>query len=134
MGQPTQAGIHRRLVVGWLSKGMGIGITFGKQILLVPVFLVLWGPMHLAASVGTPSVSVFSNRAKPGLWFPFGTRNRVFYPGLDWSGGTPPILRDAGGETNITLIPNEAVLEACCSLLQNPPIDEQVASRAASGS
>ena len=44
LAQPTQAGIHRRLVVGWISKGMGIGITFGEQILLVPVFLVLWGP------------------------------------------------------------------------------------------
>lgn len=42
--QPTQHGIHRRLVIGWLSKGMAITITFGEQILLVPVFLVLWGP------------------------------------------------------------------------------------------
>ena len=41
---PTQQGIHRRLVVGWLSKGMGVSITFGEQILLVPVFLILWGP------------------------------------------------------------------------------------------
>ena len=31
-------------MVGWLSKGMGITITFSEQILLVPVFLVLWGP------------------------------------------------------------------------------------------
>ena len=42
--QPTQHGIHRRLVIGWLSKAMGLTITFGEQILLVPVFLVLWGP------------------------------------------------------------------------------------------
>ena len=75
------------------------------------------GPMHLAASVGTPSVSVFSNRAKPGIWFPFGAHNRVFYPGLAWSGGAEPIFRDAAGETNITLIPIAPVLEACDSLL-----------------
>ena len=43
-GQPSQQGIHRRLVTGWLGKGMGLTITFGEQILLVPVFLVLWGP------------------------------------------------------------------------------------------
>ena len=42
--QPTQHGIHRRLVVGWLSKGMALTITFGEQILLVPVFLIVWGP------------------------------------------------------------------------------------------
>lgn len=79
------------------------------------------GPMHLAASVGTPSVSVFSNRAKPGTWFPFGAQNRVFYPGLTWSGATPPILRDAVGETNITLIPTAAVLDACDNLLKREP-------------
>ena len=76
------------------------------------------GPMHLAASVGTPSVSVFSNRAKPGIWFPFGAQNRVFYPGLAWSGGTEPIFRDAAGEANITLIPIAPVLEACDTLLE----------------
>ncbi len=76
------------------------------------------GPMHLAASAGTPSVSVFSNRAKPGIWFPFGAYNRVFYPGLAWSGGEPPVFRDVAGETNITLIPIAPVLDACDSLLR----------------
>jgi ADP-heptose:LPS heptosyltransferase len=37
------------------------------------------GPMHLAAAVGVPCVAVFSARAKPGVWFPFGSRNRVVY-------------------------------------------------------
>lgn len=75
------------------------------------------GPMHLAASVGTPSVTVFSRHARPGIWFPLGTHNRVFYPGLAWSGGAPPVFREAAGETNITLIPIAPVLEACDSLL-----------------
>jgi heptosyltransferase III len=76
------------------------------------------GPMHLAASVGTPAVAVFSNHAKPGLWFPHGSHHRVFYPGLSWSGGTPPVMRDARGETDITLIPLAPVLDACRSLLR----------------
>ena len=76
------------------------------------------GPMHLAASVGTPSVSVFSRHAKPGIWFPLGAHNRVFYPGLAWSGGAPPVFRDVAGETNITLIPIAPVLDACESLLK----------------
>lgn len=37
------------------------------------------GPMHLAVSVGTPSVAVFSARNKPGVWFPYGNFNRVIY-------------------------------------------------------
>ncbi|MGA8668835.1 MAG: glycosyltransferase family 9 protein [Terracidiphilus sp.] len=37
------------------------------------------GPMHLAASVGTPCVSVFSARNRPGIWFPFGNSHSVIY-------------------------------------------------------
>lgn len=38
------------------------------------------GPMHLAASVGTRCVAVFSRRNPPGQWFPFGKNHKIFYP------------------------------------------------------
>lgn len=41
---PGQEGIHRRLLVGWANKLVGLGINFGEQFLLVPVFLIFWGP------------------------------------------------------------------------------------------
>jgi heptosyltransferase-3 len=44
------------------------------------------GPMHLAASVGVPSVIVFSAHAKPGVWFPAGKRNQVIYHRTDCMG------------------------------------------------
>ena len=37
------------------------------------------GPMHLAASVGTPTISIFSAREQPGIWFPIGQEENVFY-------------------------------------------------------
>jgi heptosyltransferase-3 len=37
------------------------------------------GPMHLAASVGTPCVSIFAGNDRPGIWFPFGNTNEVIY-------------------------------------------------------
>jgi ADP-heptose:LPS heptosyltransferase len=37
------------------------------------------GPMHLAATVGTPCVVVFSARNRPGLWFPAGGIHTIFY-------------------------------------------------------
>jgi ADP-heptose:LPS heptosyltransferase len=37
------------------------------------------GPMHLAASVGTPCVAAFSARALPGIWFPTGRGHQVIY-------------------------------------------------------
>ena len=79
------------------------------------------GPMHLAASVGTPAVAVFSTHSHPGIWFPFGRRHRVFYPGLAWSGGDPPVRRKAAGEHNITQIPADQVLDAARSLLAHAP-------------
>ncbi len=37
------------------------------------------GPMHLAASVGTPVVAVFAARNIPRVWFPLGEQNEVVY-------------------------------------------------------
>jgi heptosyltransferase III len=37
------------------------------------------GPMHLAAAVGTTTIAVFSAREMPGIWFPFGQEDKVFY-------------------------------------------------------
>jgi heptosyltransferase-3 len=37
------------------------------------------GPMHLAASVGTPCVAIFAARNIPKQWFPFGSQHRVVY-------------------------------------------------------
>lgn len=76
------------------------------------------GPMHLAASMGTPAVAVFSRHARPGIWFPLGTAHRIFYPGLAWSGGDPPVTRDAAGETTIETIPAGQVTEACLDVLR----------------
>jgi ADP-heptose:LPS heptosyltransferase len=38
------------------------------------------GPMHLAASVGTPCIAVFSRNNPAGRWFPFGNDHHIFYP------------------------------------------------------
>ncbi len=76
------------------------------------------GPMHLAAAVDTPAVAVFSRHAKPGIWFPLGNTHRIFYPGLSWSGGRPPVERDAANEAAITSIPADQVAEACLDMLR----------------
>ena len=35
------------------------------------------GPLHLASSVGVPSVAIFSSRNLPGQWYPRGEFNRI---------------------------------------------------------
>ncbi|MGO9336358.1 MAG: glycosyltransferase family 9 protein [Terracidiphilus sp.] len=37
------------------------------------------GPMHLAASVGTPCVIPFSAASPPGIWFPYGNKHQIVY-------------------------------------------------------
>lgn len=44
------------------------------------------GPMHLAASVGTPCVAIFAARNIPRVWFPYGSRHRVVYHHVDCGG------------------------------------------------
>jgi heptosyltransferase III len=44
------------------------------------------GPMHLAASVGIPVVSVFSSRDMPGIWYPYRNEDNVFYTKIHCAG------------------------------------------------
>lgn len=37
------------------------------------------GPMHLAATMRTPCVAIFSARDKPGVWFPYGDKHKILY-------------------------------------------------------
>jgi ADP-heptose:LPS heptosyltransferase len=44
------------------------------------------GVMHLAASVGTPCVAIFSARDFPGLWEPMGSGHRILRHETDCAG------------------------------------------------
>lgn len=44
------------------------------------------GPIHLAASVGTPSLGVYSARTLAGQWFPYGKHVRILYHWVDCGG------------------------------------------------
>ena len=44
------------------------------------------GPMHLAAAVGVPCVTIFSSRNLPGEWFPCGKGHHVIYKSIDCQG------------------------------------------------
>lgn len=74
------------------------------------------GPMHLAATVDTPTVPVFSARAKPGVWFPFGANHRVHYHRTPCFDCGLDICRHYD-KTCIRLIRPEAVAESIRRLL-----------------
>jgi heptosyltransferase III len=76
------------------------------------------GPMHLAASVGTPCIAIFSAHAKPGVWFPHGNGHVVFYHKTECFGcGLSRCVRHQ--KKCIAAIRPDAVLEATLQLLRN---------------
>ena len=44
------------------------------------------GPMHLAATVGTPCVAIFAARNIPRVWYPHGSQHRVIYHAVNCMG------------------------------------------------
>jgi O-antigen/teichoic acid export membrane protein len=62
-----QAGIHRRIAIGIASKAMGVGLVFGEQLFLVPVFLLYWGPEKYGDWLTLFSIAAFLSLADIGL-------------------------------------------------------------------
>lgn len=77
------------------------------------------GPMHLAALVGCRCVAVFSARAKPGVWFPRGQNNRIFYP-WEYESSAPARTGFRVAGNSIAAIAPEPVAAACLDLLASP--------------
>jgi ADP-heptose:LPS heptosyltransferase len=60
---------------GWLSPRETAAVMEQARVFLGPDS----GPMHLAASVGTPCVIAFSAAGIPGVWFPAGQQHQIVY-------------------------------------------------------
>ena len=74
------------------------------------------GTMHLAASVGTRCVGVFSSRSRSGLWYPYGSNHVIFETPIDCSGCELSVCEERQMKC-IMSISKETVLEGCASLL-----------------
>ncbi len=80
------------------------------------------GPMHLAAAVGTPCMAVFSARARPGIWFPRGSGNRVLFHDVS-CGGCGLEVCDVERKRCIEAIGVDAALAASEEILAAHPAD-----------
>jgi heptosyltransferase-3 len=61
------------------------------------------GPMHLAAAIGTRCIAVFSRNNPPGIWYPFGSGHKIFYP-------------ESEGASIETILPSEVTAAAIGAL------------------
>lgn len=66
-GPQSQAGIRRRIAVGIVSKAISVGLMFGEQLFLVPVFLLYWGPDIYGDWLILFSIAAFLSLADIGL-------------------------------------------------------------------
>ena len=65
------------------------------------------GPMHLAASVGTPCVAIFSARDLPGIWFPYGIGHKVIYHKTECFGCGLEVCKKKGTKCIASITANE---------------------------
>lgn len=75
------------------------------------------GPMHMAASVGTPCVAIFAARNKPRVWFPFGDQHRILYHRVDCWGCELETCVEQRRKCLLSITVDE-VLAAAVTLLQ----------------
>lgn len=78
------------------------------------------GPMHLAATVGTPCVAVFSARGLPGQWWPRGDRNKIFYNQTPCFGCELDVCIQWNKKCILGIKP-DAVAGAVCTMLERTP-------------
>jgi heptosyltransferase III len=89
LGAPEEAPASEFAAEGWRAAGGGTVVNLCGRLTpresaaaLEGACMFLGhdsGPMHLAASVGTPVVAVFAARNIPRQWFPAGAGNEILY-------------------------------------------------------
>ena len=82
------------------------------------------GPMHLAASVGTPCVGIFSSRNLPGTWFPHGGHHRVIYNDVSCRGCELDVCVSQGKRCILGISPDEVITTLEDLLFRNDEAQE----------
>jgi ADP-heptose:LPS heptosyltransferase len=89
VGAGEETAVSDRVAEGWTGRAVNLcGKLLPRQSAAVLARAKLFvghdsGPMHLAATVGTPCIAVFAARNKPRTWFPWGNQHEVVYHRTD---------------------------------------------------
>ncbi len=123
-GGPEDAEIATRLLAAW-----GCGYSAAGELSLRAAAAGLarcrtflgndTGTMHLAAAVGTPCIAIFSARAHPGMWSPYGVESRVLRSQIDCEGCMLDVCRERKNEC-LNRISIGEVLAVANDLLSRP--------------
>jgi heptosyltransferase-3 len=89
VGAGEESGVSESAAAAWAGRSVNLcGKLLPRESAAVLARAKLFlghdsGPMHLAATVGTPCVAVFAARNKPRMWFPWGSQHEVIYHRTD---------------------------------------------------
>jgi len=127
---PDDKDVLRRVTAKFTDKYFAYPPGHGLQVLAeilrhVDVFVSgSTGPMHLAAAVGTPTVSLFSplRVARPERWGPLGNPQVTLQPDLPVCHKCRP--RKCGHPYCVELVSTKQVLEAARGLLPCPTLNQ----------
>ncbi len=81
------------------------------------------GPVHLAASVGTRCVAIFSSRNPPGEWFPLGEGHHILYHQVPCSGCKLDVCRRYNKRCILSIQVDEVINAAGLTLEAGSPVD-----------
>jgi ADP-heptose:LPS heptosyltransferase len=83
------------------------------------------GPLHLASSVGTSCVGIFSSRNLPGVWFPFGERNQVVHHPTPCGGCKLDVCVAENKKCILSITPDEVAFAAKQAAMRRPAAARQ---------
>ncbi len=121
IGAPEERGLSDTALLGWPGRKINLCGRCSPRISAAVIrccemFLgVDSGPMHLAAAVGTPVISVFSGQSKPGIWFPFQNEDSVIFHETSCCGCRLEVCGRENKRCILSITPDE-VLRAVVSI------------------
>ncbi len=124
IGAPVEHARSASLLAHWPGRGINLcGHLSLRQSAAVLEQSAVYighdsGPMHLAASVGTPCVAIFSARNYPGEWYPYGEGHTVLYHQTACFGCNLDVCTQFGKECILSIGAN-SVAEAVLKQLRN---------------
>jgi ADP-heptose:LPS heptosyltransferase len=124
IGSKEEFEYSERVSRSWLGPKLNLcGMLTPRESAVVLKMAILFvghdsGPMHLAASVGTPCAAIFSARNKPGVWFPYGKSHNVIYNQVECYGCELDMCEQERKKCISSITPEE-VLETCNQVLSN---------------
>jgi heptosyltransferase III len=126
LGAPEESDTSEFIAANWQRSGGGPVVNLCGRVspresgaVLARARLFLGhdsGPTHLAATVGTPCVAIYSARSLPAQWFPYGRAHHVLYHRVECAGCALDTCIEQKKKCILSITVNEALAAVASQL------------------